>query len=716
MATELEQLLTEKAARLARQEERRGLTTGLESVLEEPKETSILGELKQFTESISKGSAAGLLDVAAFPLTMWAKVHERLKKDKIDPSSLTSQGLVNIISDLGGPKLNKIDGYKGAYEVGRAGAPAAALSALGLPGLFGNSAKGLAAEYVTAGSTGALAQTIAPDSPLSQFLMQSSPYALAGSVKGGRAFTSRPKGELPPNAQEMIDIAPMTPGELTGNRAQLAKEGRVEASVKIGEEANIFRQTQAKTVEDFVTKVIERTTSSAREPIQAAQKALDAFTNYGKALSGRLSSEARRDFGAAKASGGKVDTTPILSVINEKIAGIPPELVDQASMRAALLKIKDEFLIPGTPASVTPSTILGPTGQPASVTTTAAVAEKALEIDIDRLQKNLSAWGEAAYSGQANFGKGNIFEGVAPGQAKGVARAVLNGFRQSLDEAIANGVPGADKLVKARDNFKSNLSHIEEFANRPLAKFFDVPTASSITPEDIMVRLGKAKPSERVFLADVLQNHPEASMVWDTVRRSKLEDALVVARKAAAGAAEGSPNINLNVLLKELNNKKGDFGYLVNAADQPAMNDALLWLQKVAKTAKETSGNTRTDIYSSVRGGGGSAQLGLLLGEASALARAVLEDPRAISAIVFNPETAKKLLAAKNKGVPYKMLEAIRDVSIVTGQQAVRAIPRVSTSNVEDASATPPNSPEAAQPNQLDLLQAELARRKAEQQ
>ena len=33
-------------------------------------------------------------------------------------------------------------------------------------------------------------------------------------------------------------------------------------------------------------------------------------------------------------------------------------------------------------------------------------------------------------------GKGNIFEGVAVGQAKGISLAVLNGFRQSLDDAI----------------------------------------------------------------------------------------------------------------------------------------------------------------------------------------------------------------------------------------------------------------------------------------
>lgn len=79
------------------------------------------------------------------------------------------------------------------------------------------------------------------------------------------------------------------------------------------------------------------------------------------------------------------------------------------------------------------------------------------------MQKNLSAWGEAAYSGKADFGKGNIFEGVAPGQAKGIAISVLNGFKNSLDEAIDAGVPGADKLVDARDKFRQNIQKLSSF-------------------------------------------------------------------------------------------------------------------------------------------------------------------------------------------------------------------------------------------------------------
>jgi hypothetical protein len=664
-------------ALLEEKQRRSGQVTGdFRSVLEKPEETTTFDEFKKVTESLLKGSAAGIINLAGG----WGNVYDALKKDKTTPSALSSQGIISAIANAGGPDLNKISGYKGAYNAAQAGAPAAALSAMGMPGLFGRTPAGLAGEYAVAGGTGMAAQTLAPDSPLAQLAMQSIPYAVAGGLRQGQNIVTQPKGELPPNPQPLLDIGRMTPGELTGNRPQLAKEARVEGNVSIGESGNIFRKAQARDVEGFLTSVFERTAKEAGTGTEAASKAMEAFSNYGKTLSKKLSSAARSDFTAAKTAGGKIDTAPVLSVIDDKLAALPPEIAALDPMRNALTRIKDEYLIPGVEASITPSTILGPTGKPASITTTAASPAGARSIDIDRLQKNLSAWGEAAYSGKADFGKGNIFEGVAPGQAKGVALSVLGGFRQALDEAIANKVPGADKLVKARDNFKNNLAQIEEFSNRPLTKYFDVPTSSALTPEGIIDKLSKAKPSERVFLADVLQNHPQGSMVWDTVRKSQLDAVLEKSRKAAGGAAEGAPEIDLNMLLKELNNKKGDFGYLVNPSELGAVNNSLLWLKKVAKTASDSGGSVKGDVYATTRGAGGSAQLGLILGEVASLARAVLEDPKAIAAVVFNPDTAKKLVAAKNTSNPRKILEAVKNVATIASQQAVRAGPRLGSS------------------------------------
>lgn len=699
MADNLADLIEEKQRRAGQ------VTGGTRSVLAEPEDTSNFEEFKRFTTSLLKGSTAGLIEMAGG----WGNVYNALKSDKTTPSPLSGQGVIKAIAEAGGPDLMKIQGYKGAYNFGRAAAPAAALTAAGVPGLFGRTAPGIAGEFGVAGTLGAASQEMFSDSPLAQFALQSAPYALMGGIRTGREFTTRPTGKLPSvgESDALLYVGRMTPGELTGSRPQLAKEARVEVKPQIEERANIFRQAQAKDIEGFVTDVFNKTTRAAGSVEEAASNAMNAFNNYGKALSSRLSRSAKADFKEAKAAGGQVDTTSVLSVLDEKLAALPPEIAALDPMRNALNRIKSEYLIPGTEASITPSTILGPTGQPAAITTTAATPASARSIDIDRLQKNLSAWGEAAYSGKADFGKGNIFEGVAPGQAKGIAISILGGFRDALDNAIANNVPGAEKLLKARDNFKNNLSQIEEFSNRPLTKYFDVPIASALTPEGVIDKLSKAKPSERLFLAEVLSYHPEGSLVWDTVRRSQLDALVEKARKAAGGAAEGSPEIDLNVLLKELNNKKGDFGYLLDPTAKSDINLAMQWLRKVAKGATEGETSLKGDIYGATRGVGGSSQTGLLLGEAASLARVILENPKAIADVVFNPNTVKKLVDAKAKSTPQKIVEAIRDVATTTGQQALRTGPRIGGTEEPMVEGTQMVAP-SAQEDELKSLKEEL--------
>jgi hypothetical protein len=316
----------------------------------------------------------------------------------------------------------------------------------------------------------------------------------------------------------------------------------------------------------------------------------------------------------------------------------------------------------------------------------------------------LSAWGEAVYSGKADFGKGNIFEGVAPGQVKGIALSVLNGFRQSLDDAIDAGVPGAEKLKAARDNFKTNLATIEEFSNRPLAKYFDVPTTSALTAEDVLAKLSKVKPSERTFLVDVLNKSPDGAMILDTATRTQFETLLDKARKSAAAAPEGSPNIDLKVVLRELNNKKGDFDWLFpNAADKTDALLAIQWLQKTQKSATESSGGLRADAYASTRGVGGTAQQGLILGELSSIVRAILDDPKAMANVVFDPETVKQLADAQRRGSLGKVADITRNLTGIVARTAARSGPRIDTSN--PSLPEEPQQQMSNQPSQEEALQ-----------
>ncbi len=674
----------------------RGLVTSSESVLEEKGTT--FQEFKKGAESLLKGSAKGIVDLVGG----WGNLYDYLRKSP-DPSALSSTGILKGIRDLGGPDLQQISGYRGAFEFGQAAAPATALSAAGLPGLFQRTPLGLAGEFGVSGTTGVAAQQIAPDSPLAQLAIQSSPYALKGGITTARGSLTSPTGQLPATVDDLLRVGRMTPGEATGSRVQLATEARVEAAPSIEAKGTGFRQAQAQDVSSFLDTVFKRASSQAVSPEQATTSAFTAFNNYGKALTSQLRTQANKDFGEAKATGGKIDTTPVVSIVSEQLANIPPEIAALAPVRNALQKIIEEYSIPAQEAKITPSTILGPTGQPAAVSVTPAVPAGLREISIDRLQKNLSAWGEAVYSGKADFGKGNIFEGVAPGQVKGIALSVLRGFRDSLDQASTEGVAGADKLIKARDNFKANLAKIEEYSNVPLTKYFDVETVSALTPEKVIDRLSKAAPSERRFLAEVLQNSPDGSAIFDTVRKQQFNQVLNKASEAAAGAAADSPEFVIKSALTELGKRKGDFDYLfTNPKDKADALLAMQYMQKVLKSESTGSagGLKGGDVYATTRGFGGTSQTANLAKEAVGLIRDIVANPNAFADVIFNPDTVKAMKEAQQATTVKKLTNVVTKLGDATAKFAPRVGPMVETDQPTDVTEQPAPSPQQVSPEE----------------
>lgn len=685
----------------AEQARRAGKPYTGKSVLESQPETTTFDEFKKFAESSLKGIGTG---VTADFFGGWGNLYDYLKQSK-EPSAFSTQGIIKGIQDLTGVNLLKVPGYTGAFEFSRAGAPAASLTAAGLPGLFRRTGAGVAGEFGTAGTAGLAAEMLAPDSPLASLAIQASPDVLKGTYKGVQGRMTRPAGALPTDIEQYLQVGRMTPGEATGSRVQLARESRAEAAPEIETKGTAFRIGQAADVEDFLTKVFTRASTKAGTAEEVANTTVGAFNNYGKALSSKLRSDSARDFRSAKSSGGIIDPTPVLDAVNKKLSEIPPETPGFASIESAIKKIKDEYFIPEVETVVTPSTVLGPTGQPLGVSITPGTPAGVKKIDVERLQKNLSAWGEAVYSGRADFGKGNIFEGVAPGQVKGIALAVLNGFRQSLDEAIDAGVPGAEKLQKARDNFKNNLNNIEVYSNRPLTKYFDVANATDLTPEVVLNKLKTAPPSERKFLAEVLQNNPQGSMVFDTMRKAQFTDILTNAANNAARVDD--PAFNLQQALVELNKKKGDFDFLFpNTTDKTDANLAIRFLQKVLKseTAGGAGGISGADVYAVTGGAGGTAQARLAAKETFQVLRDIIARPNVMADVVFDPETVKAMVAAQKKTTPQKIADVGKAVAKVTAAQALRAGPRMSTEPAINTENVPTGG-------EMSDLEAEAARR-----
>lgn len=677
---------------------RRGMLVSEETVLAGPKTTP--QELQNFGESLLKGSARGIVGL----LGGWGNLYDHLKKSK-SPSAFSSAGIMQGIKDLTGVDINKIQGYTGAYEFGAAGAPAAAFTALGAPGLFARTVPGAAKEFGVAGTTGLLSQSIAPDSMLAQLAIQSSPYVAKAGYLGAQRAVNAPQGPFPSSAetQDLLRVGRMTPGELGQNRVQLATEARVEAAPTSGPAPIAFRRGQALDVESFLTNLFER---SAGAPVDVGraqattESVVSAFNNYGKALSSKLRLDAKRDFNAAKSAGGLIDTAPVVESARRGLSAIAPEEPGFASLKQSLDRIIEEYAIPAQPAKTTPSTVLGPTGQPASVTITPEVPAASRKIDVKRLQDNLAIWGDAAYSGKADFGKGNIFEGVAPGKAKGIALSILQGFRQSLDDAIDAGVPGADQLVQARNNFRDNIARIKEFSDRPLTKAFDVPDVSALVPEDVVSKLKRMPASQQAVLIEVMQSSPNADVaaVLDTVRRSKMDEVLAKGQGA-----------DVQKLFRALQSK-GDLATLF--PDPKDLRDAQLavkFMQQVLAKESPAGSGGGSMAYAATRAAGGTSAAGLVASEFASLINSTLSNPAALSKMLFEPDNRKLLLElSRKKTTAERAYDVIKTLGQNTGVIALRAGPALDV-------GAPETPEEAAAPQQgadkVQQLEEEMRRR-----
>lgn len=678
---------------------RRGQVSTGETVLATQEETS-LDRVKNIATSTLKGATKGIIDIVGG----WGNLYDYLKESK-DPSAFSSAGIVKAVKDLGGPDLMKVaTGTKGAYEFAQAGAPAAAFTALGLPGLFSRTAPGLAGEFGVAGATGLLGQSIAPDSPLSQMAIGMSPYAIKGGFMAGQKAVTTPKGTAGSEVPSLLEVGPLTPGEATGSRMQLARERRIEATPAIETKGTEFRQAQAASTESFLNNLFDRASSKAiTDPQETATKLTTAFQNYGKTLSSKLQSDAKKDFGAAARSKGVIDTQPVITSVQDALASIPVETPGFAGLQENLNKILKEFAIPEVPATSTPSLIVNEAGLPAMVTETAAVPAQSLKIPVERLQKNLSAWGQAAWSGEYNLNGSNIFSGIAPGQAKGIARAVLRGYKNALDDAIDAGVPGADQLKTARDNFSANLQKIDEFSERPIVKAFGKPVSQLVPETDVIPKLRDMPQTQRKLLFDIVGQ--QAPKLADTIRRLQFDD--VLSSSVNAAAATGEPSFIIKKALDSLNSKSGDFAFLFeNNADLNRAKQAVKYMQTVLQSASgaEAVGASGSTLYSGTRAVGASGSVANAVKEIGLLLQDIVARPSAFADVIFNKDTVKSMLELQKETTLDKALKVMSNIGKTTARTAVRAAPSADTTQVQEPA-------EQGIDSSLSDLEAEAQRR-----
>lgn len=457
---------------------RRGIVTGGDtSVLETKKEQPTSSEIKNAVEALLKGSAKGVVNIVGG----WGNLIQELSNK---PNPLSSQSIVNTIASLGGPDLNKIEGWQGLYKLGEAGAPAAMMSPLG-GNLFKMStpARTAAAEFGAAGGLGLLSQSVAPESPLAQVVMQTLPYAVKGGVQGLKNRSTEKRIEeyrsMLPKADQNIFDTFILKGQGSTDPVIANDIIRLTNSTKYAELiANLNAGASAKALEGMTPP------KSKLSDQQAAIAAAEAVQNK---LLGLKEHGADSLFDKARKYGGDtpiVEPTNTLNAIDDLIARYSKAATPNAEKAVAALKsIRDKIATP----KAAPDMMAGLANAPAP-TTAKTVSE---------VQGILSEFGKKANQGD------QLIKDLALSDEKIISSAIFGGMQDDLRTAF-NTSTGADKtalglLRQARDRVATSVEKYNNALAQGLPDWLQNKSLRDINFEELSAQYNKLTPDQRAY-------------------------------------------------------------------------------------------------------------------------------------------------------------------------------------------------------------------------
>lgn len=487
------------AALLEEQQRRQGkVTGGYTSVLAQPEQTTTLEETKRAVTALLKGSTKGIIDLVGG----WGKLYDVIKENKT-PSALSGQGIVNAIAQAGGPDLMKIQGYKGMYDIGQAGAPAAVMGAV-LPAgsLFSGtrSAAGRAAgEFGVAGTTGLLSQQVAPESPYAQLVMQTLPYLFKGGIEGikGRKqqnLINEYKKELPPSDLGVF------------NEFVLKGQGSSDPAIA----ADIARLTRSPKYLEMITALNEGATAKALEgmapkgaPLTPEQSKTGIIQAVQNKLAGIRESNADSLFEKAKGYGGGtplVDTTNTIGKIDGLIARYSAQATPNAERAVQALNSIKERLTSQAPIDPTQAAFAGAAG-PLPTTT---------KRTIEQVQGVLSEFGKKASAGDS------LIKDLSISDERIISSAIFGGMKDDVAAAL-KGATGADKsalnlLNTARDRVSKASTAYNEAIAQGLPASLHNKSLAEISPEELYTTYKNLTPAQRGTMREWVSTTDQAAL------------------------------------------------------------------------------------------------------------------------------------------------------------------------------------------------------------
>lgn len=580
MADNLADLLAEKRRREGK------LDTGYQSVLAQPEETTSFEEVKRFTQSLLKGSAKGIIDVVGG----YGNLYDYIKKNP-EPSGLSSRGVVNAIANLGGPDLMKLQGYKGAYDIGQAGAPAALMGAITPAGGLFSGTTGTAAraakEFGAAGTIGLASQQVAEQSPYAQLTLQTLPYLVKGGIGGLKERKQR---------QVLNEYKTLLPESDLGIFDTYILKGQGSSDPAIA--ADIARLTRSPKYLEMVTALNEGATAEALKgmapkgapltPDQAKTGIIQAVQNK---LLGIRESNADSLFEKAKGYGagqGLVEPTQTIGKIDGLIARYSAQSTPNAERAVQVLNAIKARLTSTAPIDPTQAVLAGSTG-PLPTTT---------KRTIEQVQGVLSEFGKKASAGD------NLIKDLSISDERIISSAIFGGMKDDVAAAL-KGSTGADEaalnlLNTARDKVsKASIAYNEAIA-QGLPAFLQNKSLADVSPEDLKTAYLGLTPTQRGTMRSWVGQTDQAALdvldkqvFADFVNQAKKTNNLGVETVDLASLAqnwralENTPGAQ-DALAVALGSNKTEFGQ--------RMKDAELFTRKMSVATPSQEKLIPTDI------------------------------------------------------------------------------------------------------------------------
>lgn len=579
---------------------RRGIITGgTRSVLEQPEETTSLEEVKRFTQSLLKGSAKGIVDLVGG----WGNLYDYIKKNP-EPSGLSSKGIVNAIANLGGPDLMKLQGYKGAYDIGQAGAPAAVMGALTPAGSLFSGTTGTAAragkEFLAGGTIGLLGQQVAPESPYAQLTLQTLPYLVKGGVSG---LKERKQQQL------LNEYKSLLPEKDLGifNEFILKGQGSTDPAIA----ADIARLTRSPKYLEMVTALNEGATAKALQgmapkgsqltPEQAKTGIIQAVQNK---LAGIRESNADSLFEKAKGYGagqGLVDPTQTIGKIDELIGRYTKQATPNAERAVQVLQSIRDRLSPSfdveargsftysSPSTVRDTLTNAPIpGAPVQYTIPGSkgytVNQGSQKLTVEEVQGLLSEFGKKASAGD------NLIKDLSISDERIISSAIFGGMKDDVAAAL-KGSTGADKaalnlLNTARDRVAKASTAYNEAIAQGMPAFLHNKSLAEISPEDLYSTYKNLTPAQRGTMREWVGTTDQAAL--DVLDKQVFQEFVNQAKKTNALGVETVDLATLAKNWRALEKVPGAQDALVTALGTNAtefgqrMKDAELFTRKMS--------------------------------------------------------------------------------------------------------------------------------------